>query len=112
MMRRGGGRRLLVHSSVVLLALAAAVAAAPARAADARRGERLAQTHCAACHIVAPHAREEVADAPPFEVIARKYGFDAGAITTAIAGPHAKMNFMPDPAEAADIAAYMATLGP
>jgi len=102
----------MVRSFIILLALAAAVAAAPARAADARRGERLAQAHCAACHIVAPHARNEVADAPPFEVIARKYGFEANAIRTVILGPHRKMNFMPDPAEAGDIAAYMATLGP
>lgn len=102
----------MVRSSVFLLALAAAVAAAPAHAADAHRGERLAHEYCAACHIVAPHTREEVAQAPPFETIARKYGFQAAAIATAIAGPHHKMNFMPDPAEAADIAAYMATLGP
>lgn len=92
--------------------LAAAAATVPgARAADARRGERLALDKCAACHIVAPHARHEVADAPPFAVIARKYGFDAGALKFAITGPHPKMNFMPDPQEAADIAAYMATLG-
>ncbi len=113
MMRHGGGRRAFTHSFVILLALVAAVAAAtPARAADARRGARLAAAHCAACHIVAPHAREEVADAPPFAVIARQYGFEAGAIQAAITGPHRKMNFMPDPAEAADIAAYMTTLGP
>ena len=105
-----------MRRSTILLALttvaAMASAGAPAYAADARRGERLAQSHCAACHIVAPHARQEVAQAPPFETIARKYGFAADAIARAIVGPHRKMNFMPDPAEAADIAAYMATLGP
>ncbi|MEJ2624938.1 MAG: cytochrome c [Pseudolabrys sp.] len=93
-------------------AVAMAPAAAPAYAADPRHGERLALSHCAACHIVAPHARQEVAQAPPFETIARKYGFAADEIARAIVGPHRKMNFMPDPAEAADIAAYMATLGP
>jgi cytochrome c len=95
-----------------LIVVIAGLAAAPAaRAADARRGESLAQSHSASCHIVAPHARNEVADAPPFEVIGRKYGFDAGMIAHAITGPHRKMNFMPDPEEAADIAAYIATLG-
>ncbi len=88
-----------------------ASAAMSARAAGAGRGEQLAQSHCASCHIVAPHAREEVADAPPFEVIGRKYGSDAGRIMHAIVGPHPKMNFSPDPDEAADIAAYIATLG-
>lgn len=87
------------------------VATPAARAADARLGESLAQSHCASCHIVTPHARNEIADAPPFEVIARKYGFDASTIASAITGPHRKMNFMPNPAEAADIAAYIATLG-
>ncbi len=96
----------------VVIVVVAGIAAAPtAHAADARRGESLAQSHCASCHIVAPHARNEVADAPPFEVIARKYGLDAGTIVSAITGPHRKMNFMPDPAEAADIAAYIVTLG-
>ncbi len=98
----------MFHRSVLLAALI--IAGTAAQAADVRLGERLAQSHCAACHIVAPHARNEVADAPPFEVIARKYGFDASAIRFAIVGPHPKMNFTPDPAEATDIAAYIATL--
>jgi hypothetical protein len=39
------------------------------------------------------------------------FGHDADAIAHAIAGPHPKMNFSPRPAEAADMAAYIATLG-
>ena len=58
----------------------------------------------------APPARKVVADAPPFEVIGRKYDFDATVIAATIAGPHPKMNFSPRPEEAADIAAYIATL--
>ncbi len=95
---------------LIALAMAGAATAQAARAADVRRGEQLAQNHCASCHIVAPHARNEVADAPPFEVIGGKYGFNAGMIANAITGPHRKMNFVPDPEEAADIAAYIATL--
>jgi cytochrome c len=95
---------------LVVIALFAIVAAINARAVDVGRGQRLAQDHCAACHSIAPHTRSEVADAPPFDAIGRKYGHDAGAIATVIAGPHPKMNFAPRPAEAADIAAYIAKL--
>jgi mono/diheme cytochrome c family protein len=94
-----------------VIVLAGMVAAMPAHAADAGRGRRLADGHCASCHNVAPPGRSEVADAPPFEVIARKYGFDADTIARAIAGPHPKMNFSPRAGEAADIAAYMSALG-
>jgi mono/diheme cytochrome c family protein len=98
----------------VFMATLVAVAAAgiDAHAADAGRGASLAQDRCASCHIVTPHARKEVADSPPFETIARKYGYNETAILHAIVGPHPKMNFAPDPEEAADIAAYIATLGP
>jgi len=101
-------RVLLFLGTIALFAIAAAL---NARAADADKGKRLAQDHCAACHAVAAHARSEVANAPPFDVIGRKYGFDADRIAAAIAGPHPKMNFAPGPREAADIAAYIATLG-
>jgi cytochrome c len=102
-------RGLLFMATIVLAATATAV---DARAADARHGQRLAQDHCAACHSIAPPGRSEVADSPPFDVIGRKYGFDPDMITHAIAGPHPKMNFAPQPADAADIAAYIATLRP
>jgi cytochrome c len=95
---------------VTTLILAGIAPATHARAADVGRGHRLADGQCASCHKVAPPGRGEVADAPPFEVIARKFGFDADAIAHAIAGPHPKMNFSPRPDQAADIAAYIATL--
>ena len=57
------------------------------------------------------HPRSEVAHSPPFAVIARKYAFKPDAIAAAIAGPHPKMNFAPSAGEAADVAAYIATLG-
>jgi cytochrome c len=94
-----------------VIALFALAAAQNAGAAGAQSGQRLAQSHCASCHSIAPRARSEVADAPPFDVIGRKYGFDADALRLAIAGPHPKMNFSPRPADAADIAAYIAGLG-
>jgi mono/diheme cytochrome c family protein len=101
--------RVLVFLAVI--ALFALTAVLNARGADAGRGKRLAQEHCAACHSIAPQARSEVAAAPPFEVIGRKYAFDADRIAVAIAGPHPKMNFSPRRAAAAEIAAYIAGLG-
>jgi mono/diheme cytochrome c family protein len=92
------------------LALAALVAASTAFAADSGRGQRLAQQHCSPCHVVAAPQRNEVAGAPPFDVIGRKYGFDVTKIGFAILGPHPRMNFSPRRADADDIAAYIGTL--
>ena len=93
------------------LSLVAILAASPALAADADNGRRLAHAHCVACHAVSPLTRnDEVAAAPPFDEIGRRYGGDAAAISLAISGPHQKMNFSPPPHEAADLGAYIATL--
>jgi mono/diheme cytochrome c family protein len=101
--------RVLIFVGIIVLF--ATGAAMNSGAADARSGRRLAQDHCASCHSIAPQARSEVATAPPFDAIGRTYGFDAVRIAAAIAGPHPKMNFSPRPPQAADIAAYIATLG-
>jgi mono/diheme cytochrome c family protein len=88
-----------------------ALAASTALAADAESGKRLAQLRCAACHIVTPSPRNDfVADAPPFLVIARKYGADTEALVFNLVGPHAKMNFALSRPEANDVAAYIASL--
>ena len=81
-----------------------------ARGADADAGRRLAQLRCAACHIVARNERDEVADAPPFAVIGRKFGFNYDSIVFALMGPHAKMNFGLMRPEASNVAAYIITL--
>jgi hypothetical protein len=44
-------------------------------AADADNGKRLAEARCVPCHAVGPTTRREVADAPPFETIARKLAY-------------------------------------
>jgi mono/diheme cytochrome c family protein len=93
----------------LLIVLAIACLASSAPAADADRGRRLAQEHCASCHAVTT-PRNEVSDAPPFSVIGRKYGSAAPAIAAAILGPHPRMNFAPVPADADDIAAYIGAL--
>ena len=64
----------------------------PALAADADNGKRLAEARCVTCHMVAPSPRREVADAPPFDVIARKYQVQPETLAFAILDPHPRMN--------------------
>ncbi len=91
--------------------LAIAIIAQPVLAADARNGERLARRWCEPCHVVAADQREVTGEAPPFASIARRPGFEAARIATFLLDPHPKM---PDMSltriEAADLAAYIATL--
>jgi len=86
------------------------VVASGARGADADAGRRLAQLRCTACHIVAQNQRDEIADAPPFAIIGRKFGFNYDSLVSALMEPHAKMNFRVTGPEANDIAAYITTL--
>jgi hypothetical protein len=81
-----------------------------ASGSDAEAGRRLAQLRCSPCHIVAPNQRQEIADAPPFEVIARKFGSNSDMLVLNLMGPHAKMNFSLRRSDAEDIAAYIGTL--
>jgi mono/diheme cytochrome c family protein len=82
----------------------------PAIAADADNGRRLAESRCVTCHMVAPSPRREVADAPPFDVIARKYQVQPETLAFAILDPHPRMNVALTRREAQDIAAYINTL--
>jgi len=79
-------------------------------AGDARRGQRIAEQRCEACHIIGPSPRNEVGEAPPFEVIGQHFDFDDAMLVYALVGPHAKMNFSLSRPEADDVAAYIATL--
>src|SRR5262247_3446084 len=96
-------------TSYVML-LAAALAAQSAIAADADNGKRLAQQHCSPCHVVEPGSRRELANSPPFETIAQKFGGAPESIAFAILSPHPRMNLTPSRRDAQDIAAYIATL--
>ena len=95
---------------VLFLGLATAIDLSRAWAANADNGKRLAQTTCAACHVVAAAQRHEVADAPPFASIAAKYASNAEMLASAILAPHPKMNFVPSRQEAEDLAAYIRSL--
>jgi len=88
----------------------AAFAVQSAVAADADNGNRLAQQHCSPCHIVEPGSRRELANSPPFENIAQKFGNAPELIAFAILSPHPRMNLTPSRRDAQDIAAYIATL--
>ena len=80
-------------------------------AANPDRGFTLAQRWCATCHLVSSDQKQANADVLPFAEIARKQDFSAGKVALFLADPHPKMpNFPLSRDEAADIAAYIATL--
>jgi mono/diheme cytochrome c family protein len=100
-------RLTFTHNAVLLVS---ALAVQSAVAADADNGKRLAQQHCSTCHIVEPGSRRELANSPPFETIAQKFGNAPELIAFAILSPHPRMNLTPSRRDAQDIAAYIATL--
>jgi len=91
--------------------LAMATIAQPALAADPRNGGQLARRWCEPCHVVASDQRGVTGEAPPFASIATRPGFDAGRLAMFLLDPHPKMPDMSlTRVEAADLAAYIATL--
>ena len=95
---------------IAVLSIAAVLSATAAFAGDAESGRQLAQSRCAACHVTGPWRADVFADAPPFEVIARKFPVEGAGLIVALRGPHQKMNFRPSQGEADDIAAYIHSL--
>lgn len=80
-------------------------------AADVDHGADLAKRWCATCHVVDNDQRQASADVPPFAAIARKPDFNAQKLAFFLLDPHPKMpNFPLNRVEAADIAAYIASL--
>jgi mono/diheme cytochrome c family protein len=91
------------------LVLAVILGVTPALAAD--NGERLARRWCSPCHVVASDQRGPTGEAPPFATIAAKPDFDAARLAFFLLEPHPKMpNMQLSRTEAADLAAYIATL--
>jgi mono/diheme cytochrome c family protein len=94
-----------------LCLLVTALFVAPAAlAADAANGKRLAEARCVPCHAVGPTTRREVADAPPFETIARKFALQPETLAFYLLNPHPRMNVALTRREVEDIAAYINTL--
>ncbi len=92
-----------------VLTLAMTFAVTAVNAQDVQTGRRLAESRCAPCHTVGPWRRDELADAPPFEVLARKFP-DSASLVAALRGPHRKMNFRPTQAESENLAEYIRSL--
>ena len=93
------------------LIAAAILAITPAFGADPDNGERLARRWCSPCHVVASNQRGPTSEAPPFATIANRPDFDAAKIAFFLLDPHPKMpNMGLSRTEAADLAAYIATL--
>jgi len=98
-------------SSRYWLVFAAGLIGPTALAADADNGKRLAERWCAACHVVAPDQKAANTDAPPFETIAKTFGFNAEKLVFFLLEPHPKMpNMALTRNEANDIAAYIGRL--
>ena len=96
---------------VCLCLLLGVLSVAPAAvAADADNGKRLAEARCVPCHAVGPTTRREVADAPPFEAIARKFAPQPEMLAFSLLNPHPRMNVALTRREVEDIAAYINTL--
>ncbi len=94
-------------ASVLLAALVPSLAAA----ADAQHGKELAQRWCADCHLVAAGQARANADVATFSSLARRPDFNAAQLAFFLLDPHPKMPTLSlTRAEAADLAAYIATL--
>ena len=99
-------RRYICYGLIV----AATLAAKPTFGAN-HNGERPAHRWCAACHVVSATHAKSPDQAPPFASIAKTPGFDAAKIALFLLDPHPKMPDMSlSRTEAADLAAYIATL--
>jgi mono/diheme cytochrome c family protein len=106
MSMREGLVQLLCFCSVV----AAVFLTSAAMAADADNGRHIAEMRCVGCHITTPGQRRDVADAPPFDVIARKFATSPETLAFSLLDPHPRMNVPLTRREAQDIAAYINTL--
>jgi mono/diheme cytochrome c family protein len=100
----------MMRSLRFCLLLPAILLVPAARAADVDAGKRLAQAHCVPCHAIGPDQRRQVADAPPFEVIARKFNLNPELLAFSLLDPHPRMNLTLTRRETQDIAAYINAL--
>jgi hypothetical protein len=62
--------------------------ASAALAAEAENGKRLAEARCVPCHMITPGQTRDVGDAPPFELIAKKFRSNPELLAFALQDPH------------------------
>ncbi|WP_374250257.1 cytochrome c [Xanthobacter sp.] len=115
-----GAKRSAIFGSAVGLAaalfLVTAALAAPPVPADPAKGKRLAERWCASCHVVGTAPQSAASDAPTFAAIAARDGDVSGApsgswLAFRLLKPHPQMPQVSlTRTEAADLAAYFATL--
>ncbi|HUJ46766.1 MAG TPA: c-type cytochrome [Rhizomicrobium sp.] len=72
------------------------------------RGEQLARTWCAGCHVVTSGQEHVVTEVPSFRSIAQRKDFDRRSVAYFLLAPHPPMpNLSLTRSEAADLAAYI-----
>ncbi|GJE74312.1 c-type cytochrome [Methylorubrum suomiense] len=108
---RGYGQRIGAAVTSGLLV------ASPAAARDesAARGEAFARAHCARCHATGSRGAGSLRQASPFRTLARRFPVDdlADVLAEGVDRRHPAMpDFRLDPADAADLTAYLKTLRP
>jgi mono/diheme cytochrome c family protein len=79
-------------------------------AADAVNGQRLAQARCVPCHSISRGPAREVSDAPPFELIARRFSVSPELLAFTLLAPHPRMNVTLTRREAQDLADFINSL--
>jgi len=95
----------------MIFVVAVGLSGSVAIAADADHGAELAKRWCATCHLVDSDQKRASADVLPFATIARTPEFSPEKLAFFLLDPHPKMpNFQLSRSEAADLAAYMASL--
>ena len=111
---RAGDYGHMKHASTILLAALgfSSLALAPAVAADAANGLKIARHWCVACHVISPDQKQGSADTPSFADIARRTT-ETKPLAVFLTTPHGQMPDMTlSQPEIADIIAYIRTLGP
>ena len=99
----------------MMLAATAAAVACPVHAQEGNvgRGTQIAQTICAACHVVARRGQSAApnSQAPPFPAIASTPGMTSIALSAALMTSHRLMpNIILEPEERRDVIAYILSL--
>jgi mono/diheme cytochrome c family protein len=87
--------------------------AAPATAADADAGRKIAEAECSPCHAIGKEGASPLAQAPPFRTFVDKWPVEhlQEALAEGISVGHGPMpEFIFEPAQISDLIAYLVTV--